>query len=249
MKILLTNDDGINAEGIWELAKAFSRRKIFEVEIAAPMREQSGMSHALTVGKKFEYKKINRENFSAVAIDGTPTDCVKMYLEFLNEGKKIDAVVSGINDGANLATDVLYSGTVGAALEGFLHDIPALAVSRDRKSEIPFATVAEDAVQYFSTLIEHEDLFFHNLNFPKKYFKDFAKFKLTRLGKRDYLNAFVHTQEDGKDFCEIKGEVFDSDDGEGTDIFAVKQGYVSVTPLHFDVTHHKKINGLTFAEK
>ena len=241
MKILLTNDDGINSEGIWEMARALSRKKIFEVLIAAPMREQSGMSHALTVGKKIEYKKIEQENFLAFAIDGTPTDCVKMYLEFLNEGKKIDAVISGINDGANLATDVLYSGTVGAALEGYLHDIPALAVSRDKKSEIPFDTVAEDTVQYFLTLTEHEDLFFHNLNFPKKYLKNFAKFKLTRLGKRDYLNAFVHTQENGKDFCEIKGEVFDSDAGEGTDIFAVEQGYVSVTPLHFDVTHHKKL--------
>ena len=242
MKILLTNDDGINGEGLWAMAKALSRRKIFEIVIAAPMNEQSGMSHALTVGKKIEYRKFERENFSAVAIDGTPTDCVKMYLESMNEGNKIDAVISGINDGANLATDVLYSGTVGAALEGYLHDIPALAVSRDRKSEIAFDTVAEDTVQYFLTLIEHEKIFFHNLNFPKKYFNNFAKFKLTRLGKRDYINAFIHTQENGKNFCEIKGEVFDSDSSEDTDIFAVNQGYVSVTPLHFDVTHHKKIS-------
>lgn len=241
MKILLTNDDGINSEGIWAMANALRRRKIFEVVLAAPMREQSGMSHALTVGKKIEYKKVERENFTAWVIDGTPTDCVKMYLESMNEDKKIDAVISGINDGANLATDVLYSGTVGAALEGFLHDLPVLAVSRDKKSEIPFDTVADDTAQYFSTLIEHEDLFFHNLNFPKKYFKDFAKFKLTRLGKRDYINAFIHTQEDGKNYFEIKGEILDSDNGEGTDIFAVNQGYVSVTPLHFDVTHHKKL--------
>lgn len=241
MKILLTNDDGVKGEGLWALADAFSRRKIFEIVIAAPLREQSGMAHALTVGRKMEYKKIERENFSAWAIDGTPTDCVKMYLESMNEGKKIDAVISGINDGANLATDVLYSGTVGAALEGYLHDIPVLAVSRDKKSEIPFNAVAEDTVEYFLSLIEHEKLFFHNLNFPKKYYKNFAKFKLTRLGKRDYINAFIHTQEDGKNFCEIKGEIFDSDNGEGTDIFAVEQGFVSVTPLHFDVTHHKKL--------
>ena len=241
MKILLTNDDGVGGEGIWAMARALSRRKIFEVVIVAPMHEQSGMSHALTVGKKIEYEKIERENFTAWSVDGTPTDCVKMYLESMNEGKKIDAVISGINDGANLATDVLYSGTVGAALEGYLHDVPALAVSRDKKSEISFDTVAEDTVQYFSTLIEHEDLFFHNLNFPKKYLNNFAKFKLTRLGKRDYINAFIHTQENGKNFVEIKGEIFDSDNGEGTDIFAVNQGYVAVTPLHFDVTHHKKL--------
>ena len=242
MKILLTNDDGVNGEGLWAMARALSKRKIFEIEIAAPLREQSGTSHALTVGKKIYYEKIRHENFSAWAIDGTPTDCVKMYLESMNEGEKIDAVFSGINDGANLATDVLYSGTVGAALEGFLHEIPSLAISRGKDSEITFDTIAEDTVQYFETLIEHEKIFFHNLNFPKKYNNGFAAFKLTRLGKRDYINAFIHTQEDGKNFCEIKGEIFDSDSGEGTDIFAVNQGFVSVTPLRFDVTHHAKLN-------
>ena len=242
MKILLTNDDGINGKGIWAMAKALSDKKIFEIVIAAPMREQSGMSHALTVGKKIAYEKIERNGFSAWSVDGTPTDCVKMYLESMNEGEKIDAVISGINDGANLATDVLYSGTVGAALEGFLHNMPSLAVSLDKESEITFDEAAEVTVEYFNSLIENEDLFFHNLNFPKKYFGNFAKFKLTRLGRRDYENAFFHTVENGKNFCEIKGTVIDSDAGEGTDIFAVNQGFVSVTPLHFDVTHHNKIS-------
>ena len=242
MKILLTNDDGVQSEGLWAMARALSKRKIFEIVIAAPMYEQSGMSHALTVGKKIRYEKIQRGEFSAWSIDGTPTDCVKMYLESMTEGEKIGAVISGINDGENLATDVLYSGTVGAALEGFLHEIPALAVSRGKNSEIDFDTAAEDTAEYFETLLHHEELFFHNLNFPKKYQGGFAKFKLTRLGRRDYVNAFIHTQEDGKNFCEIKGEVIDSDKSEGTDIFEVERGFVSVTPLHFDVTHHKKIN-------
>ena len=241
MKILLTNDDGINGEGLWSMARALKKRKIFEIVIAAPMHEQSGMSHALTVGKKIEYQQIERDGFKAWSIDGTPTDCVKMYLESLNEGKAVGAVISGINNGANLATDVLYSGTVGAALEGFLHDIPVLAVSIDKDSEITFDRAAEDTVEYFETLLKHDDIFFHNLNFPKKYSRVFANFKLTRLGRRDYENAFIHSEENGKKFCEIKGEVFDSDDSEGTDIFAVKQGFVSVTPLHFDVTHHEKI--------
>ena len=240
MKILLTNDDGINGEGIWALARELAKKN-FEIVICAPLREQSGMAHALTVGKKIYYEKIQRENFSAWAIDGTPTDCVKIYLESMNKGEKIDAVISGINDGANLATDVLYSGTVGAALEGFLHEIPALAVSRGKDSEISFETVANDTVKYFEELSRYEKHFFHNLNFPKKYYSNFANFKLTRLGKRDYINAFIHSEEDGKNFCEIKGEVFDSDKGEGTDIFAIENGFVSVTPLHFDVTHYKKI--------
>lgn len=242
MKILLTNDDGIQSEGIWAMAKALSRRGIFDLAIAAPMHEQSGTAHALTVGRKIEYKQIARDNLTAWAIDGTPTDCVKMYLESMDKGEKVGAVISGINKGANLATDVLYSGTVGAALEGFLHEIPALAVSLEKGSEITFDRVAEDVASYFENMIEHEKIFFHNLNFPKKYLGNFAKFRLTRLGRRNYENAFVHSVEDGKNFCKIVGTAIDTDCGEGTDIFAVNQGFVSVTPLHFDVTHHKKIN-------
>lgn len=242
MKILLTNDDGVQGAGIWALAKAFSRRKIFELVIALPMNEQSGMAHALTVGRKVEYKQIEHNGFLAWAIDGTPTDCVKMYLESMNEGRKIDAVISGINNGSNLATDVLYSGTVGAALEGFLHDIPSLAVSLDKDSEISFADAAEVTAEYFSSLIENEELFFHNMNFPKKYFGNFAKFKHTKLGSRDYENAFIHTVEDGKTFYEVRGKAIDIDASEGTDIYAVNKGFVSVTPLNFDVTHHKKLS-------
>jgi len=243
MKILLTNDDGIQSEGIWAMARALAKRKMFNLVIAAPMHEQSGTAHALTVGRKIEYKQVGRDHLTAWAIDGTPTDCVKMYLESMNEGEKIDAVISGINNGANLATDVLYSGTVGAALEGYLHEIPALAVSLEKYSEISLEQVAEDTAIYFENMIEHEKLFFHNLNFPKRYSGKFAKFKLTRLGKRDYKNAFIHSEEDGKNFCEIRGEVIDIEASEGTDIFAVNRGFVSVTPLHFDVTHHKKIIG------
>ena len=134
MKILLSNDDGIDGAGLWAMANAL--KKNFEVAIAAPMRQQSAMSHALTMGRKVEYKRLDNSDFEVWTIDGTPVDCVKFYLDAVDVDKKICAVVSGINNGANLATDVLYSGTVGAAHEGFLHHIPALAVSLDRFSEI-----------------------------------------------------------------------------------------------------------------
>lgn len=238
MKILVTNDDGIDAAGIWAIARAL--QKNFEVAIAAPMRQQSGMAHAFTVWKKIEYRRVEN-SVEAWAIDGTPTDCVKFYLEELAKTEKISAVISGINDGANLATDVLYSGTVGGALEGFLHDIPALAVSRVKNSEIPYEEIAEVAAKYFTEKFSGGELFFHNLNFPKKFRAGYAEFKSARLGKRDYLNAFVKKIEGGKTYFEIRGEVFDTDKSEGTDIFAVEGGYVSVTPLNFDVTHHEKI--------
>ncbi len=238
MKILVTNDDGIDAAGIWAMARAL--QKNFEVVLAAPMRQQSGMAHAFTVWKKIEYRRVENK-IEAWAIDGTPTDCVKFYLEELGKAEKISAVISGINDGANLATDVLYSGTVGGALEGFLHDIPALAISRDKNSEIPFEEVAEVTAKYFAEKFSAGEIFFHNINFPKNYRAGVVEFKSARLGKRDYKNAFIRSTENGKNFFEIRGEVYDIDAGEGTDIFAVENGYVSVTPLHFDVTHHEKI--------
>ena len=138
MKILLTNDDGIDGAGLWAMARAL---KNFEVVIAAPMHQQSGVAHAMTIHRMMEYRRVENSVCEAWAIDGTPTDCVKIYLEAM-AADKFDAVISGINDGANLATDVLYSGTVGGALEGFLHDIPALAVSRDIASGISFAEAA-----------------------------------------------------------------------------------------------------------
>lgn len=238
MKILLSNDDGIEGAGLWAMAHAL--RKYFEVAIAAPMYQQSGMSHALSIGRKLEYRRVDDAGFETWTIDGTPTDCVKFYLEAIDTDKKICAVVSGINHGANLATDVLYSGTVGAALEGYLHEIPALAVSLDVNSEIPFDNAAAEAAKYFSEQMKKDKLFFHNINFPKKYRAGYAEYKTARLGRRDYINAFVtHENDDGQVFFEIRGEISDIDDSEGTDIHAVNQGYVSVTPLHCDITDLK----------
>ena len=232
MKILISNDDGIDGAGLWAMANAL--KKNFEVAIAAPMRQQSGMSHALSLGRKVEYKQIENAEFEILTVDGTPTDCVKFYLEAFDVDKKICAVVSGINHGANLATDVLYSGTVGAALEAALHEIPALAVSLDINSEISFEQAAVDLTNYFSAQIKRGENFFFNVNFPKKYRAGYAEFIKSRLGRRDYINDLViQKNDDGQDFFEIRGKIFDVDDSNGTDIHAVNQGYVSVTPLNF----------------
>ncbi len=241
MKILLTNDDGINGAGIWAMARALYARKNFEIAVAAPMNQQSGMAHAMTFGRKIEYRRVENPDFEVWAVDGTPTDCVKFYLDALDEDKKICAVISGINDGANLATDVLYSGTIGGALEGYLHEIPALAISLDVKSEITVDEAAETAVKYFEEQLALGDLFFHNINFPKKFRTNHPEFKFARLGRRDYINAFELQEINGKKFFEVRGKIFDKDREEDTDIFAVNQGFISVTPLHLDVAHHEKI--------
>ena len=151
MNILLTNDDGIKGAGLWALAEGLKVRG-HDVTIAAPFNQQSGMSHALTFIREIEYRRFDNPDFEAWTFDGTPTDCVKIYLEGMAV-KKFDALISGINDGSNLATDVLYSGTVGAALEGFLHAIPSLAVSRDKNSEIPFDVVADGTVDYLEKIL------------------------------------------------------------------------------------------------
>ena len=240
MKILLTNDDGIHGAGIWALVRVLKNRG-HEVTIAAPMNQQSGMSHALSVLREIEYKRVDAE-CEAWAFDGTPTDCVKIYLEGMSD-KKFDAVISGINDGANLATDVLYSGTVGAALEGFLHDIPALAVSRDKDSIIPFETVAEVTADYLEKILSvMSEPFLHNLNFPKKFRADKAEFLSTRLGRRDYINAFTsRTDNEGRAYFRIGGTIYDLDASKGTDIHAAQNGFIAVTPLHCDTADYEAI--------
>lgn len=241
LKILLTNDDGINGAGLWALAEVLKSRG-YEVTIAAPLNQQSGMAHALSVLREVEYKRFDNPDFEAWTFDGTPTDCVKIYLEGMSD-KKFDALISGINDGANLATDVLYSGTVGAALEGFLHAMPSLAVSRDKNSEIPFDTAAIATVDYLEKILNvKREPFLHNLNFPKKFRAGKAEFAGTRLGQRDYINAFTsRTDDTGRAFFRIGGTICDLDVSEGTDIYAVNRGFVAVTPLHTDNADYEAI--------
>lgn len=242
MKILLSNDDGIHADGIRALLAALKDRH--EVSICAPAREQSGMAHALNVHRRMEI--IRREDLEALgakeawSIDGTPTDCVKAYLEKIAQDKSFDAVISGINHGANLATDVLYSGTVGAALEGFLHGVSSFAVSLDREADISFADAAKvTAVYVEETLQKISRPVFFNINLPKNFSGGKPQFVFARFGKRDYLNAFrEEIDADGRRYFSVRGDIFDGDAGEGTDIFAVNGGFIAVTPLITDTTDY-----------
>ena len=245
MKILLTNDDGIQDAGIWSLARVLKNRG-HEATIAAPFRQQSGMSHALSFLRDIEYKRFDNPDFEAWTFAGTPTDCVKIYLEGMSSAKNFDALISGINDGANLATDVLYSGTVGAALEGFLHALPSLAVSRNKHSIIPLDIAAETTIEYLEKIlrVKHEP-FLHNLNLPKKFRADKAEFMSTRLGHRDYINAFAsRTDDEGRAYFRIGGTICDIDTGEGTDIHATEHGFVSVTPLKSNTADYEEIVAL-----
>ena len=240
MNILILNDDGIAAEGLQTLARHLAPRH--NVTVAAPMHQQSGTSHALTIGRVIEVR--TDENFDADydipawAIDGTPTDCGKLYLDAIAE-EMPDVVLSGINHGSNLGTDVIYSGTVGAAFEGFFHGIPSFALSLVEGSEISYAEVAAYFEPFMErVLAETEKPFLLNINFPKVLTGESPQFVFCRQGGRDYINAFERIEENGRVHYKVAGEVSDTDKGAGTDIYAVEHGLISVTPIGVDMTDY-----------
>jgi 5'-nucleotidase len=180
---------------------------------------------------------------AAWGVGGTPVDGIKLYLEELGKDKQPDVVLSGINNGANLATDILYSGTVGAAREGFLHDIPSFAVSLDVHSEI----TADEAAGIFKAYLEKTMAgsthpFLYNINFPKSFRGRQPEFLFSRQGRRDYLNAFIREERDGRVFYSVAGEIYDTDKSEATDIYATEQGFISVTPLITDLTDYQLLD-------
>lgn len=243
MRILLGNDDGIEAAGLEALVRALA--PAHEVVVAAPMQQQSGMAHALTVGQPMEvarHARLEREyGIEAWAIAGTPTDAIKLYLEAEAGENMPDLVVSGINHGANLATDILYSGTVGAAMEGYLHDIAAMALSLDVDSELSYDEVATIFARDIARLMG-EGRPFLNINYPRYLRDGRAQYVYGRQGRRDYLNAFAREERDGKVFYTMKGEIYDSDKGSATDIYAIESGYISVTPLIVDLTDYPALD-------
>ncbi len=239
MRILLTNDDGIDAPGLRALVGTLSAGH--EIFVAAPAAEQSGMAHALTVHRDIEVRAFHGfGNMAAEAwsIDGTPTDCVKVYLEALaNRETWPELVISGVNKGANLGTDVLYSGTVGGALEGYMHGIPAVALSLDVHSELSIGETATIFAERLSWIFEQAETdFLLNVNFPKALRGEEAEFVWASLGHRDYINAFDRIERDGRIYYHIGGEMYDWDNDEDTDIRQVEAGFVSVTPLTTDMT-------------
>ena len=240
VNILILNDDGIAAEGLRTLARHLARRHA--VTVAAPMHQQSGTSHALTIGRAIEVR--SDENFDADyeirawAIDGTPTDCGKLYLDAIAE-EMPDVVLSGINHGSNLGTDVIYSGTVGAAFEGFFHGIPSFALSLIEGSRISYAEAAKVFEPFMERVLSvMEKPFLLNINFPKELTDEKPQFVYCRQGGRDYINAFERIEENGRVHYRVAGEVSDTDKGAGTDIYAVEHGLIAVTPIGIDMTDY-----------
>lgn len=250
LKILITNDDGIYAPGIIALTRALN--EIAEIVVAAPDRNRSGASHSLSLTRPLRIQKI-KSNFGvditceAISIDGTPTDCVHLAVGGLMD-RVPDIVVSGINHGANLGDDVLYSGTVAAAMEGRFLGFPAMAIS-----------LASDKGQYYETaaivarhLVQRSQLkrlpaaTILNVNVPDLHFSEIKGYEITRLGTRHCAQPIIKSKDPrGNTIYWVGPAGLEKDAGIGTDFHAIKNNKVSITPLHVDLTSYEAFETLT----
>ena len=236
MKILISNDDGYLAEGINILAKRL--RKKHQVTIFAPSKNKSASSSSLTIDRPLKPKKISE---SIYTINGTPSDSTHFALCGFFE-KQFDLVIAGINYGPNLGDDVIYSGTVAAAIEGRFVGFPSIAISLaswDGKNFDTAAKVAETIVDNveFSELSSNTVL---NINVPDIPLNEIKGFKTTRLGKRHKSENIIQDKEDISLYW-IGENGKEADNGPGTDFYAIKNNYVSITPLQVDLTNKSEI--------
>jgi len=230
-RLLLTNDDGYTSEGIQVLADALG--DLGEVWVVAPHGEQSGASHALTLDRPLRLERLGERRY---AVDGTPTDCVTLAISGLMNGGPPDLVVSGINFGGNMGVDVHYSGTVSAAFEGVILGVPALAVSQVRGEGMSFHVAARFARQVAGWIVRHglPEHTLLNVNVPVEAPKGV---RLTRLGQRRYTEDVVEqTDPRGRQIFWIGGGEPIWEPIPGTDFHEVARGFISVTPLHLDMT-------------
>lgn len=240
-KILLTNDDGVYAEGIQALAASL-REGGYEVFVCAPDRERSGAGHAMTMDRPLQVKKANvslTRGAECMCCDGTPTDSVILALEALHFPAEM--VIAGINRGPNLGDDITYSGTVCAAMEGVVAGLPAMAVSLScgrARSAPHYETASRVAAELLEWTEKHpmEEGLLYNVNVPNVPLKKLRGVKLTRKGKRRYRDKITVIKTPfGGDSYWVGGHIED-DTSEDTDVLAVSLGYASVTPLHLEMT-------------
>lgn len=246
MNILITNDDGIRADGIIELAKEISN--IANVYVVAPESQKSATGHAITIHSPIMVNdEFIDENIKAYSISGTPADCVKVGIEALFKDVNIDLVLSGINNGPNLGTDVVYSGTASAAIEGLIQNKPSIAVSYDdfnidKEIYRNSAKYIVNLINIMKDKLELLDDCILNVNIPKTEVKGL---KITKLGERKYDNVMdERVSPYGKRYFWIGGDIKDLKQDEDSDITAVENGYISITPVNIEMTNLGMINRL-----
>jgi 5'-nucleotidase len=242
VRILLTNDDGIHAEGLAVLER-IARALSDDVWIVAPETDQSGLAHSLTLSEPLRLRKVSDKHY---ALRGTPTDCVIMGVKEVMKDHKPDLVLSGVNSGANMADDVTYSGTIAGAIEGTLQGIKSFALSQaanylDGERRVPWEIAELYAPDLLRKLlaVEMPDWTFMNLNFPNCKPDAVQGIAVTSQGKLDFgINVEQRNDGRGLPYYWLKFDGRTGDFRDGTDIQAVRDGKISVTPLKLDLTDH-----------
>ena len=249
MRILLTNDDGIGAAG-FALLDRIATGLSDEVWAVAPTEEQSGAGHSLTLTRPLRLRKLGERRF---AVNGTPTDAVMIALAHVMKDSPPDLILSGINRGANLAEDVTYSGTVSAAMEGALAGVPSIALSQAYARQgmgetVPFAAAEAWASKVLAELVATrlDPGVLVNVNFPAVPADAVRGVRVCRQGRRDYGRLQVVERTDPRGFpyfwFGLASAVITP--GHDTDLETIADGFVSVTPLHLDLTHHPSLDRL-----
>ena len=249
MRILLTNDDGVNASGL-KLLEEVARRFSDDIWVVAPLEEQSGTGHSLTLTRPIRLRRLGEKRF---AVAGTPTDSVLMALFHVMEDARPDVILSGINRGANLGEDVTYSGTVSATMEGALAGVKSIALSQAYAREgmgdtVPFAAAEVWAEKVLGPLLEAEMPVgtLVNVNFPALAPEQVQGVRVCRQGIRDYGRTKIIQRTDPRGFPYYwlgLGPMVETP-GHQTDLEAIADGFVSVTPLHLDLTHDPSLAAL-----
>lgn len=237
--ILLTNDDGYDAHGLQALYKGLKDHN-FEIFVSAPRFQQSGASHSLTLRKPIRVEQLKKDFF---IIDGTPTDCVLLAYHDLVRNQPVEMVISGINHGPNMGSDVFYSGTVAAALQaGTLGIKKALALSLSGEKYSDFNNAVKYSIGLIKKLLDKKlPDFILNVNIPEEKIKGE---KITRMGKRIYRDKVLHDSEKNGVMYSVIDGVLDYTVDTDTDFEAVDNNFVSITPLKLDLTDEEKVNQL-----
>ena len=246
-RILLVNDDGYHSEGILTIRKVLLDNK-FEVITVTPDRNMSGSSHSLTFTRPLKIVKLEKEKDFYYVVDGTPADCVHLGYHIILKGKKPDILISGINTGPNLGNDIFYSGTVGAAREGTLLGIPSVAISPASSKSPDYETIAKISLKIIKKVL-HSGLpekTFLNITVPNIPEKDIKGFMITKQGRGAYKEEIKKYISPSKEiFWWIGGEESLEEQCEpGSDYTAVKNGFVSITPLKLDLTDYSSFEKL-----
>ena len=240
--ILITNDDGITAPGIRNLVEAV--KDLGNVIVVAPDKAQSGMGHAITIGQPLRMNKVDLfEGIEAWQVSGTPVDCVKLAVDKILH-RKPDICLSGINHGANHSINVIYSGTMSAALEAAIESIPSVGFSLlDYSLDADFSGPKKYARQIVEHLLRSKKLDKHlclNVNFPAVSEKELKGLKLCRQAYAKYEEDFIEREDPhGKKYYWLTGEFVNFDKGRDTDVWALNHNFASVVPVQFDLTNYK----------